>query len=111
MSDFSELRESLRGRGAGMNEYGNINGESVYLSRGIRQIFLGESCEQSLIQAVRCFENRDFGDAALHQKKQKEGHEYGRYDIAPLGREKGEDSGVYMHKADDAILVYFAFER
>lgn len=112
MSEFSEMREKLKHMGTGMNEYGNVNGEPVYLSRGIREVFAGDNSSlQKVLDAVRCFQNGDYGDAALHQKKQNPGHEYGRYDITPLGRDGNEDSAVYIHKAENAILVYFAFER
>ncbi len=40
MKDFKELQELVGRRGFGTALYGNINGDPVYLSRGIREFFL-----------------------------------------------------------------------
>lgn len=40
MKDFQELKDAVKKKGFGTALYGNINGEPVYLSRGIREEFM-----------------------------------------------------------------------
>lgn len=112
MNTFEALKESVRKRGYGTAFYGNVNGSPVYLSRGVREIFLGDDDSiQKVIDAVIKFENGDFGDAGEHGKSSSAGHEYGRYDIALFDGETGDDTGVWIHKDGQAVIVYFGFER
>ena len=91
MKDFKELQELVGRRGFGTALYGNINGDPVYLSRGIREFFLDGDNIQKIIAA--------------------RGHEYGCYDICGLPAQDGEDNTVWIHRDDDAVIVYFRFER
>ncbi len=111
MKELNELKSIVLKKGYGTALYGNVNGEPVYLSRGIRELFLGEEDIQHVIDAVIHFQNEDFGDAASYGKASSKGHEYGRYAIAPLTGEDGEDTAVWVHRDNEAILVYFRFER
>lgn len=109
MKDFQELKELVGKRGYGTALYGNVNGEPVYLSRGIREEFFDGDQIQKIIAAVTQFENGDYGSAAEHGRRPVKGHEYGRYEICDLPAE--EDNAVWIHKDGDAVIVYFAFER
>lgn len=110
MNNFSELKELVGRRGYGTALYGNVNGEPVYLSRGIREVFFEGDHIQEIIGAVTRFENGDYGNAADHGKQPNPGHEYGRYEICSLASDE-EDNAVWIHKDGNAIIVYFAFER
>jgi hypothetical protein len=111
MKDFSELKELVRKKGFGTALYGNVNGTPVYLSRGIRELYLGSDGISEVTGAVVRFLNGDFGSAAQFGKTGKAGHEYGRYEICDLPCSDREDSGVWVHRAEDAVIVYFSFER
>ena len=100
MKDFKELQELVGRRGFGTALYGNINGDPVYLSRGIREFFLDGDNIQKIIAAVDGFQKGEFGLA-----------EYGCYDICGLPAQDGEDNTVWIHRDDDAVIVYFRFER
>ena len=109
-TDWEGLKEQVQKKGFGSVQYGNINGEAVYLSRGIRELFLQkEGGEQKLIEAVMQFQQGEFGDAGEMGKDQRPGHEYGHY--ALTGMEADEDTGVWMHRTEDAVKVYLSFER
>ncbi len=111
MKDFNELKNVVRQKGFGSSLYGNVNGEPVYLSRGIREIFMDcEEDTQKVIDVVRLFQKGDYGNAAEHGKEQRSGHEYGRYNICTLESE-ASDTGVWVHRAEKTLLVYFKFER
>ncbi|MBQ2576903.1 MAG: hypothetical protein II566_06500 [Lachnospiraceae bacterium] len=89
-----------------------MNGDSVYLSCGIRGEFLeGEDDFQKVIGAIRRFQKRDYGDASQHGKTSRPGHEYGRYNISSLTASSSEDPAVWIHRAEDSLIVYFQFER
>ena len=90
MKDFKELQELVGRRGFGTALYGNINGDPVYLSRGIREFFLDGDNIQKIIAAVDGFQKGEFG-------------------LAPA--QDGEDNTVWIHRDDDAVIVYFRFER
>lgn len=109
--DIKELKELVKKKGFGTALYENVNGEPVYLSRGIRETILGTDDAQKMIEAIQKFQNGDYGSAAEHGKKSTPNHEYGRYEIGSLTSEDGEDTAVWMHKAEDSILVYYKFER
>jgi hypothetical protein len=111
MTDFQALKDLVKKKGFGTALYGNVNGEAVYLSRGIREVFLGDGDTQSVIDAVARFQAGDYGDAAEHGKTGKPGHEYGRYVIGSFENHNDEDTGVWVHTAEDAVIVYFRFER
>lgn len=111
MKDFKELQELVGRRGFGTALYGNINGDPVYLSRGIREFFLDGDNIQKIITAVDGFQKGAFGLAQSRGKQQVKGHEYGCYDICGLPAQDGEDNTVWVHRDDDAIIVYFRFER
>ncbi len=110
MKDFNELKALVKEKKYGTALYGNVNGEPVYLSRGIREAFFVGDNIQQIISAVTRFEKKDYGNAEDYGKKQTEGHEYGRYEICPL-ESADEDNAVWIHKDQDAIIVYFKFER
>lgn len=110
MKTFQELKDTVKKKGYGTALYGNVNGDAVYLSRGIREEFMGDEDMQPIIEAVEKFQNADYGTALAHGKKSFPGHEYGRYEISVL-TDAEEDTGVWIHRAEDAILVYFKFER
>ena len=61
MKDFKELQELVGRRGFGTALYGNINGDPVYLSRGIREFFLDGDNIQKIIAAVDGFQKGEFG--------------------------------------------------
>jgi uncharacterized protein YheU (UPF0270 family) len=109
---FHELQEMVKKKGFGTAMYGNVNGEPVYLSRGVREMFLGddEDAIQPIINTVIAFQGGDYGTAAENGKKPSEGHEYGRYDL-DLFEEKDEDTAVWIHRDGKAVIVYFRFER
>ena len=88
-----------------------VYGDPVYLSKGVLTKFFGDDDIQSVITAVGKFQDGDYGTAAEHGKTSKPGHEYGRYEIGGLEAEDGEDCAVWIHKAEDALIVYFKFER
>ncbi len=111
MKDFEELKATVKKKGFGTALYGNVNGEPVYLSRGIREEFMGDEDLQKVIDAVASFQEGNYGDAADHGKVSRPGHEYGRYEISSLESVGDEDTAVWVHKAEDAVLVYFKFER
>ena len=114
MEKFEALKELVKKKGFGSAQYTNVNGEMVYLSRGVREVFLtGEDREQKVIQAIGCFQMGDFGTAAAYGKGARPGHEYGRYELAEFeaAEDSAEDTGVWIHRTEDAIKVYFKFER
>ncbi|MEE3420500.1 MAG: hypothetical protein VZR02_05290 [Lachnospiraceae bacterium] len=111
MTTFEELKDTVKKKGFGTALYGNVNGDPVYLSRGVREEFMSEEENmQPVIEAVEKFEAADYGSAVEYGKSIHKGHEYGRYAISSLTSET-EDTGVWVHRAEDAILVYFKFER
>lgn len=112
MGKFSEVKETVKEKGHGFSEYNRINGDPVYLSRGVREYFFGdENREQEIVGMVTRFQKKDYGDAAEHGKTSRPGHEYGRYEVTALTSEDGEDTAVWLHRAEDSIMVYFKFER
>lgn len=112
MEKFKDLQELVKKKGFGSTEYNHINGDPVYLSRGIREVFLGDKKTENLLMgAVSRFQKQDYGNAAEYGKNPRKGHEYGRYEISPLTADVDEDNGVWLHRAEDSIMVYFAFER
>lgn len=111
MNDFNELKELVRKKGFGTALYGNVNGTPVYLSRGIREVYLGSDRISEVTGAAVRFLNGDYGDAAEYGKTGKTGHEYGRYAICDLPCDAGDDNGVWIHRAEEAVIVYFKFER
>lgn len=111
MKDFTELKELVNKRGFGTALYGTVNGEPVYLSRGIREYFFEGDNIQKVIGAVSQFQDGDFGTAAEHGKASSKGHEYGRYEICALDNSAEEDHAVWIHRDGDAVIVYFRFER
>lgn len=110
MKTFQELKDIVKKKGYGTALYGNVNGDAVYLSRGIREEFMGDEDMQPVIEAVEKFQSADYGTASEFGKTSSRGHEYGRYAISVL-QDENEDTGVWIHRAEDAILVYFKFER
>jgi len=106
-----ELKKLVEEKGYGTALYDNVNGEPVYLSRGVREIFFGNGDMQDVITSVRKFQNGDFGDAAAHGKGGQTGHEYGRYQVGALAGEDNEDAGLWIHRDGEAIIVYYSFER
>ncbi len=114
MKDFNELKELVEKRGFGTALYGTVNGEAVYLSRGVREVFFEGDNIQKVIGAVTDFENGNFGSAAENGKVPSVGHEYGRYevnDLVPAAEGAEDDTAVWIHKDGDAVIVYFKFER
>ena len=111
MASFSDLKELVKKKGYGSAQFNNINGDTVYLSRGIRETFLiNEDEEQKIINAVIGFQRGDRGNAAEYGKESRPGHEYGRYEIADF-EDCDEDTAVWIHRTAEAIKVYFRFER
>ncbi len=110
MGSFSDFKEMVKKKGLGTAEYGNVNGTPVLLSRGVREEFLAEDKVNQIIALVTKFQKGDFGTAEEFGKAGKPGHEYGRYAIAEFD-ETEEDTAVWVHRAEDSIIVYFAFER
>lgn len=111
MQDFEKLKQEVAKKGFGTTFYGTINGGMVYLSRGVLLHFFGDDDIQTVIGAVTRFQNGDFGDAAAHGKPGKAGHEYGRYEVSGLISAENEDTAIWVHRAEDALIVYFSFER
>ena len=112
MDTMKELQEVVKKKGSGSARFTNINGDAVYLSRGVRELFLGSEEEtQKIIAAVTAFQNGNYGNAESFGKSSRPGHEYGRYEITALTAEEGEDSAVWIHRAEEAVMVYFRFER
>ena len=66
---------------------------------------------QKIIAAVDGFQKGEFGLAQSRGKLEVRGHEYGCYDICGLPAQDGEDNTVWIHRDDDAVIVYFRFER
>ena len=111
MGTFVELKETVKQKGYGSAQFTNINGHAIYLSRGIREVFLkDETEEQKIIEVVERFLKKDYGDAEMHGKNPRPGHEYGRYAIAEF-EDAEEDTAVWVHHTEEAIIVYFKFER
>lgn len=109
--NFAEFKEMVKKKGYGTFQFNQINGEPVYLSRGVREIFLeNEVEEQKLYDLVRCFQQGEFGSAAACGKESKPGHEYGRYETE-IFEVCEEDTAVWIHRMEEAIKVYFRFER
>ncbi|MDY6285836.1 MAG: hypothetical protein ACOYBK_02275 [Bilifractor sp.] len=109
---FHELQELVKKKGYGTAMYGNVNGEPVYLSRGVREAFLNDEDEiQPIINSVIAFQGGDYGTAAEKGKTSTEGHEYGRYDLGVFSEEQEEDTAIWIHRDGAAIIVYFHFER
>ena len=113
MTKMKELMDYVRKKGYGTVPYDNVNGDHVYLSRGIRgEVMEGDDDMQKVVDAITRFQNRDYGDADSHGKASREGHEYGRYDITHLQADNpDEDTAGWIHRADDSLIVYFRFER
>ncbi|MEE8885691.1 MAG: hypothetical protein SOI56_03860 [Eubacteriales bacterium] len=109
---FKELQELVKKKGFGTALYGNVNGEPVYLSRGVREIFLGddEDAVQNVINAVIAFQGGDYGSAEEKGKKSTPGHEYGRYQLDTFD-ETDEDTALWVHRDGKAVIVYYRFER
>lgn len=112
MTDFNTLKDTVKKKGFGTALYGNVNGAPVYLSRGVREAYLGDGTDiQPVISAVTEFENGNYGSAAEHGKAPSKGHEYGRYAVTEFENSSDEDDALWIHKDGKAIIVYFAFER
>jgi hypothetical protein len=111
MKDFNELKASVKNEGFGTAFYDHVNGDPVYLSRGVRDVFLGEGDIQKVIASVDQFQKGNYGSAEDYGKTPKPGHEYGRYDITDLPAEEGEDTGVRIHKDGNSIIAFYYFER
>ncbi len=111
MANFSELKKAVKKKGFGSSLYSHVNGEPVYLSRGIREAYCTEDHIQTIIDLVGRFQKGDFGDARNHGKEERDGHEYGRYDLKDMEADPGDDSAVWVHRAEHTVLVYFRFER
>jgi hypothetical protein len=109
---LDELKETVKKKGFGTSQYDNVDGDNVYLSSGVRTVFLdGDGRMSDIIDIIRRFQKKDYGSAAEHGKTERAGHEYGRYDIRGIEADGDGDCGVWIHRADDALIVYFAFER
>ncbi len=111
MNSLQDLKALVEQKGYGSALYGSVNGETVYLSRGIREVFCSETEIQNIIDAVRDFQNGRYGNAAAFGKEGRPGHEYGRYEIHTFENSEEEDTGVWIHRAEQTLLVYFKFER
>lgn len=111
MENFRELKDLVKKRGYGTAYYSNVNGEPVYLSRGVRELFFEEEGIRKIIEAVGDFQNGIYGNAEALGRQETKGHEYGHYEICALAGEDGEDTGVWVHRDDAAVIVYFGFER
>lgn len=111
MNEFKDLIDYVKKKGYGSSEFTNVNGELVYLSQGIKKIFLeNEEQEQKLINVISRFQKKDYGNAAEYGKESRPGHEYGRYEITDFA-DCDEDTAVWIHKVENAIKVFFKFER
>lgn len=111
MKDFNEVKDYVKKRRTGTALYGTINGDNVYLSRGIREVFFEGDNIQKIIDAVCVFQKGDLGSSAEHGKKGEAGHEYGRYEICELAADEGDDNAVWIHRDHESVIVYFKFER
>lgn len=112
MKNFEELIAAVKKKGFGSSLYGNVNGEPVYLSRGIREVYFGGDDIQKIIEVVNRFQNGDYGNAQETGVPEREGHEYGRYDITTIESADGKDTAVWVHRAEgSSALVYYKFER
>ena len=112
MEKFKDLQELVKKKGHGFVEYNHVNGDLVYLSKVVCEVFLGDKeLEKQIVRAVSQFQKKDYGSAAEHGKNPRPGHEYGRYEISPLTTDDEEDTAVWLHRAEDSIMMYFAFER
>ncbi len=114
MDRFKELQELVKKKGVKSSQYTNVNGDEVYLSRGIKEVFLVDFVEeQKIVNAVSRFQKKDYGNAAEYGKESRPGHEYGRYEITDFedAEETEEDTAVWVHRVENAIKVYFKFER
>lgn len=111
MKHFDELKASVKEKGYGTALYDYVNGVPVYLSRGIREEFLDADHIQTIIELVQKFEGGEYGSASDHGKPQRPGHEYGRYAVTDYEASEDEDTAIWIHTAEDAIIVYFKFER
>ncbi len=113
MDTFKELQDFVKKKGPKSSQYTNVNGEEVYLSRGIKEVFMVDFVEeQKIVNAVGRFQKKDYGNAADYGKEPRAGHEYGRYEIASFDDEEDyDDTAVWVHRVEDAIKVYFKFER
>lgn len=113
MNNFKELIDYVKKKGFGSSEFTSVNGEMVYLSRGIKAIFLeNEEEEQKIINVISRFQKKDYGNATEHGKDERAGHEYGRYEICEFAdADEHEDTAVWVHRVEDAIKVFFKFER
>ncbi|MEE1228140.1 MAG: hypothetical protein U0K57_04150 [Lachnospiraceae bacterium] len=110
--NITDLKALVKEKGYGTALYGNVNGEPVYLSRGIREVFFVDDNISRIINVVGRFEKGDYGTAAEFGKVPSPGHEYGRYaEISDLTVDTHDDPAVWIHKDGDAIIVYFKFER
>lgn len=110
--NFANFKEETKKKGLGSVQYTFVNGDPVYLSRGIREIYLNDSNgEQTLIEYIKRFQDGDYGNASEYGKEQRSGHEYGRYEISVFEPDAEEDTAVWVHRAEDAIMVFFKFER
>ena len=111
MANFAEFKKLVKKKGYGSFQFNNINGEPVYLSKGIREYFLDDADHsQKIYDVVGCFQKGDFGSAVLCGKEERAGHEYGRYEIAQFD-DTEDDTAVWVHRTEHAIKVYFKFER
>ena len=111
MKNFNEVKDYVKKRRTGTALYGTINGDNVYLSRGIREVFFEGDNIQKIIDAVCVFQKGDLGSSAEHGKKGEAGHEYGRYEICELAADEGDDNAVWVHRDHGSVIVYFKFER
>lgn len=112
MVKFSEIKTVVKAKGPKTTFYGNVNGEPVYISQGVREVFfVNEEGVQRLINAVGTFQSGDLGSAAEAGKASKPGHEYGRYDVSNLEADTEDDAALWVHRAGDSVLAYFKFER
>lgn len=111
MEKFNELKDVVKNKGYGSSFFMNVNGVPVYLSCGIKEVFLdNQDDEQKIIDAVGRFQKNDYGNAVDYGKSPRPGHEYGRYEISPY-QDDSDDTAVWMHRTEEAMLVYFKFER
>lgn len=111
MEKFKELQDLVKKKGFGTSQFTNVNGDAVFLSRGIKEVFLeNETEEQKIIEVIGRFQKQDYGSSEEFGKSPRPGHEYGRYNIAPFN-DTDVDTGVWVHRTDDAIKVFFMFEK
>lgn len=111
MSNFKDLQELVKKKGYGSSQFTNVNGDPVFLSRGIKEVFMeNETEEQKIIDVITRFQKKDYGNAVEYGKNPRPGHEYGRYEITAFD-ECEDDTAVWVHRAEDAVKVYFKFEK